>query len=187
MRRSVVTSSLVLAVIATLFLAAAVVPVCASEGRVRAGPLPEIGCEPPDFTLPTPDGRQMNIGVFRGKVILLTFCAGYTDTCCALVNALTPLLDRYESQGLVAPLIVSEVAPALARERCAGLSAALGERFPTLIDDGRHLKGSYQVRLLPTCFVIGRDFCIRDRVRGEAVFYTEEFRAALEALLAGEP
>lgn len=179
---------------AAAVLAAALLPLVAGVSaapahweRLRTGPVPQIGCEPPEFSLPTPEGRLMDIGTFREKVILLTFCSGHVDACSDLVRALSALLDAYGARGVVAPLVVSEMPLAVSRDECAGLRAMVGARFPTMIDDGRRLKGSYKVHQLPTTFVIGRDFCIRDRVRGEAVFYTPEFREALETLLGEKP
>jgi cytochrome oxidase Cu insertion factor (SCO1/SenC/PrrC family) len=35
--------------------------------------LTERGTEPPDLSLPDPDGKRMGLPDFRGKVVLLTF------------------------------------------------------------------------------------------------------------------
>ena len=35
--------------------------------------LTERGNEPPDFTLPDPDGKRIGLRDFRGKIVLLTF------------------------------------------------------------------------------------------------------------------
>lgn len=171
---------------AALPLAPGASPARAESGILSSGPRPDVGCLPPHFTLPTPEGGEMDIGVFKGQVILLTFCSGYTDSCCKLVKTLSALLDVYEDNGVVAPLIISEM-PKTSRTKCADILELVPRRFPTMIDLDKRLKLSFKVVQLPTTFVIGRDFCIRDRVRGEAVFYTPDFRAKLETLLAEQP
>ena len=148
---------------------------------------PAIGSEPPDFMLPTPEGTQAGISGSRGKVILLSFCAGYVDTCCQLVRALNGVLDRYEDQGIAAVMVLSEMPSATSNSKCGNIKAVVGSRVPMLIDDGKGLKKTYRVTQLPTTFVIGRDYRIRDRVRGEAAIFTQEFRATVETLLAEKP
>lgn len=148
---------------------------------------PAIGDEPPDFVLPTPEGTKGGISGSRGKVILLSFCAGYIDTCCQIVRALNGVLDRYEDQGISAVMVLSEMPAATSKSKCGNIKAVVGSRVPMLIDDGKELKRSYRVTQLPTTFVIGRDYRIRDRVRGEAAIFTREFRATVETLLAEKP
>jgi peroxiredoxin len=170
-----------------LLLALAAGPAAATtSGLLHSGPGPSIGCLPPHFTLPTPDGKEIDIGDFKGRVVLLVFCSGYTDSCCKLVKSLNALLDVYEERGMVAPLVISEMPPPN-KSKCADIAERIPRRFPTMIDADRQLKLSFKVVQLPTTFVIGRDFCIREKVRGEAVFYDQEFRGRLEAMLAEQP
>lgn len=187
MNKSLARAAVLLFLTAVLSLSAGVPAALADSGLLQSGPRPGIGCLPPHFKLPTPEGEEMDIGIFKGKVILLTFCSGYTDPCCKLVRTLNALLDRYEDQGVIAPLIVSELPKGASRTKCSGVTDIIGKRFPTMIDENKQLKLSFKVVQLPTTFVIGRDFCIREMVRGEAVFYTPEFRTSLEALIAERP
>jgi peroxiredoxin len=181
------------AVAAALLVASLLPPPCgvladsAQAPPPQETPTPTIGSEPPDFVLPTPEGTEAGISGFRGKVILLSFCAGYLDTCCQLVRALNGALDRYEGQGIAATMVLSEMPTATSKSKCGNIKAVVGSRVPLLIDDGKRLKLSYKVTQLPTTFVIGRDYRIRDRVRGEGVLFTQEFRAKLESLLAERP
>lgn len=147
-------------------------------------PGPALGTEPPDFKLPTPEGTIVGIADDRGKVILLSFCAGYIDTCCQLVRGLNGMLDRYENQGIAATMVLSDIPEATARSKCGNIKAVVGSRVPMLMDADKEIKRKYKVAQLPTTFLIGRDYRIRDRVRGEAPLFSPEFRAKVEALLA---
>lgn len=180
--------------VAAALLAAPLVPLpagvpaaAAQVGPIHETPAPAIGSEPPDFQLPTPEGTQAGISGFRGKVILLSFCAGYVDTCCQLVRALNGALDRYEDRGIAVTMVLSDVPSATAKSKCGNLKAVVGNRVPMLIDEAKMLKRDYKVTQLPTTFVIGRDYRIRDRVRGETALFAPEFRAQLETLLAERP
>ena len=180
--------------VAAALLVVPLVPLPAGMPAASAqlGPMHEplgspIGSEPPDFMLPTPEGTRAGISGSRGKVILLSFCAGYIDTCCQIVRALNGVLDRYEDQGIAAVMVLSEMPSATSSSKCGNIKAVVGSRVPMLIDDGKELKKTYRVTQLPTTFVIGRDYRIRDRVRGEAPIFTQEFRATVETLLAEKP
>lgn len=183
--KALLARTIVIAFVAAILpMAAGVTAAFADWELVRPGPGPSIGCLPPDVKLPTPDGQIVDMDSFRGKVVLMIFCSGYTDSCFMLVHTLNSLLDRYEAQGLVAPLIVSELPTIASRTKCADI---IGDRFPTLFDTDQRVKRAFAVKQLPTTFVVGRDFSIRGRIRGRSVFYTPEFHAALEELLAENP
>jgi hypothetical protein len=64
-------------------LALTVVVTGVAAMALAQGPLPydlnrvKPGEQPPDFTLPTPDGRKIRLGDQRGKNVVLVFYRGY--------------------------------------------------------------------------------------------------------------
>jgi cytochrome c biogenesis protein CcmG/thiol:disulfide interchange protein DsbE len=54
----------------------------------------------PDFTLPTPDGKDLQLSSYRGKVILLDFWATWCDPCREEIPHFVELQQKYSDHGL---------------------------------------------------------------------------------------
>ena len=54
----------------------------------------------PDFTLPTPDGRDLQLSSYRGKVVLLDFWATWCDPCREEFPDLVKVDSDYRNKGL---------------------------------------------------------------------------------------
>ena len=147
---------------------------------------PEVGREFPDFTLPDADGREVSISDFRGKVIMLSFWSCYTDTCFTSVRIIEGLIKDFSSRGLVAPTVCSEIPPALEKNSYAELIKRCGVGQIILIDAGKEMKGRLHIRKFPTTFLIGRDFLVRETIKGVPLLMREEFREAVRALVEEE-
>lgn len=145
---------------------------------------PEVGREFPDFTLPDVDGREVSVSDFRGKVIMLSFWSCYTDTCFTSVRIIEGLIKDFSSQGLVAPTVCSEIPPALEKNSYAELVKRCGTGQIILIDAGKEMKGRMHIRQFPTTFLIGRDFLVRETIKGVPPLMRKEFREAVRALVA---
>lgn len=61
--------------------------------RVRVGKLS------PDFTVTTPDGKDISLSSFRGKVVLVDFWASWCGPCRSLNPELTALYNKYKESG----------------------------------------------------------------------------------------
>jgi cytochrome c biogenesis protein CcmG/thiol:disulfide interchange protein DsbE len=119
----------------------------------------------PDFTLATPDGATVRLADLRGKVVLLNFWATWCPPCKAEMPDLDVLQRTYgESQGLV-------VLGINLQEGAGTVASFVQERnlgFPVLLDtDGSVTSDLYQVRPLPTSFIIDRQGYIRDVWNGQ--------------------
>lgn len=151
------------------------------------GTIPEVGKEALDFTLPDTSGREVNLGEFKGKVILLSFWSCYTDKCFTSVGIIKDLLEEFHEQGLVAPTVCSEIPEALARNRYADLLKRCGLGQVVMIDSERDIKGLYKVRKLPSTYLIGPDFTVREIVRGVSRLKEPGFRESIMTLLEQVP
>lgn len=74
-------------------------------------PLPVIGTEAPDFTLPSTAGASVTLSSLRGKVVLLAFFPlAFTSTCTAEMCAFSDDYARFEEAGsVVLPISVDSV------------------------------------------------------------------------------
>ena len=54
----------------------------------------------PDFSLPQPDGPDLRLSSYRGKVVLLDFWATWCDPCREEIPHLVELQQRYGDRGL---------------------------------------------------------------------------------------
>lgn len=155
--------------------------------RISGEKIPEVGAETLDFSLPSTEGREMKLSDFKGKVILLSFWSCYTDQCFTSVNIIRDLLEEFHAQGLVAPTVCSEIPEALTRNNYAELLKRCGLGQAVLVDEDRDVKGAYKVRRLPSSFLIGRDFKLREIVSGTARLREAEFRESITTLLEQAP
>lgn len=58
-----------------------------------------VGSMAPDFTLQTPDGKDVSLSDYRGKNVLLDFWASWCGPCLREVPNVKKVYDRYHSQG----------------------------------------------------------------------------------------
>ena len=137
----------------------------------------------PDFTLADTSGRDVRLGDFAGKVILLTFWSCHTDTCFTTVKVFEELLARLGPLGLVAPTVCEEIPPALASDNYAGLLQRCSTGQTILLDPQREVRGRYRVRQLPTSVLIGPDLKVVEIVRGVPPLREPALHARIEALV----
>jgi peroxiredoxin len=149
--------------------------------------IPEVGKEAFDFTLPDTKGEEVSLGDFRGKVVLLSFWSCYTDKCFSSVRIIKELLADFHEMGLVAPTICSEIPEVLVKDDYAELLKRCGTGQVVMVDAGRDVKRDYKVRKLPSTYLIGRDFTVREIVKGVTRLREPEFRDSVMALLEEPP
>lgn len=109
----------------------------------------------PDFTLPTLDGRQVQLWSLRGKVVVLDFWASWCPPCREGLPHLQALAANGElKQRGLAVLAVNE------EEKLATIRAFLErnhDTFDVLRDIDGTVARAYSASALPTTIVIGRD------------------------------
>lgn len=158
-----------------------------SESFRMEGMVPEVGREAFDFTLPDTKGEEVSLSGFRGKVVLLSFWSCYTDKCFTSVRIIKELLAEYHEEGLVAPTVCSEIPEALVKNDYAELLKRCGMGQVVMVDAERDVKREYKVRKLPSTYLIGRDFTVREIVKGVARLREPGFREGIIALLKETP
>ncbi len=141
------------------------VPVEASNTPAPA--TPQTGFTAPDFTLKTINGQSMTLSSLRGKVVLINIWASWCAPCKAEMPAIENVYRRYRDSGFVTLAVNSTIQDNQAD--AVAFAQRLGLTFPILLDTDGTVTRLYQVRALPTSFIVGRDGKIRDVILGGAM------------------
>jgi peroxiredoxin len=144
---------------------------------------PRIGKEFRNFTLSDVDGNDVSLSDFRGKTIILSFMSCYTDTCLSSVGIIKGLIEQLGDQGLVAPMVCSEIPESLKKIKYAELQKQCGTGQVILIDEDPKLATRYGIDTFPRTYLIGKDFKIRDSIHGIPPLRRADFAERVKALV----
>ncbi len=111
------------------------------------------GMRPPEFNLPTLEGRTLSLAGLRGQVVLLNFWATWCLECRPELPALEALHQRFGPRGLAVVGVNMREGPTIVRNYVH----ELGLTFPLLLDSDGSVFRRYGVVGLPTSFLVGRD------------------------------
>ncbi|MCY3914748.1 MAG: TlpA disulfide reductase family protein [Chloroflexi bacterium] len=123
------------------------------NGLVRA---PEVDSRAPAFTLPTASARALKLEQARGSVTIINFWATWCQPCRREMRDLQMLYDSYPGRLRILAVNLGESLQA-ARD----WMIQLGLAYDILLDRHGALTARYQVRGLPTTFVLDSDHIIR--------------------------
>lgn len=115
---------------------------------------PATGAPAPEFALKDLDGRNQRLSEFRGDVVVLTF---WSSGCGPCRGALQSVNEIVGDDGTV----VLGVTFDRDASRAGSVAAALGLRFPSLVDAGATVGRLYDVQQLPYTLVIDREGVVR--------------------------
>lgn len=117
---------------------------------------PFVGKQAPDFTLPTLDGKEVNLSQFQGQPVLINFWATWCVPCRQEMPELVRVYEAHKKEGLVVlglNLTYSDSIP--------DVNVFISEfnmTFPVLLDkDGVVAEKLFQIRGVPTSIFINRD------------------------------
>ncbi|MBV8082358.1 MAG: redoxin domain-containing protein [Candidatus Eremiobacteraeota bacterium] len=136
-------------VFAPLAVLAAASALLAPSGALAASPA--VGTTAPDFTLKTVDGTPVTLSALRGKVVVVNFFATWCPPCRAETPDLISQANSFESRGVVFVGIDGKESPELVQE----FASAKGIRYPIVLDRDGKIADLYDVRAIPTTFVVG--------------------------------
>lgn len=141
---------------------------------------PVAGRPAPDFTLTSSAGQSVKLGELRGKVVILNFWATWCPPCREEMPGMEQLYQRYKSRGftILAVSVDGEgekvVKPFLREYRLT---------FPVVYDTRMKVADLYQVRALPSTYLIGRDGQIAALALGPRLWNGPEAHALIESVL----
>jgi peroxiredoxin len=162
---------------------AAPVPGSVAEGLVKAGfSVPKADINAVEFSLPSLDGKTVNLASYRGSVVLLSFWATWCGPCKQELPSIQALFEKLKGKGLtvVAVDLMED------KKTVGDFVKAHGMTFPVLLDASGKVGGTYDAGSIPTNYLVDRKGKILARVVGyDGVEWTSPERIALfEKLLS---
>jgi thiol-disulfide isomerase/thioredoxin len=144
-----------------------------------AGETPSLA---PAFDLVSLSGASLASDSLRGRVVLLDFWATWCAPCRKGIPALQGLHERYASQGLV---VIGASTDEGGPERVRRFVSSRRMTYPVALDSGATPAWqAFEVKSIPTLFLIGRDGRLLARWNGLPKSHDEveqRVRAALSA------
>lgn len=159
----------------------------------------ELGTKAPAFSLPrVDDGRLVSLEEFSGApATLVIFLCAHCPYVKHVAPALATLAQEYQTRGVAVIAISSNDAEAYPDDAPAALAAdalARGYTFPLLYDESQSVAKSYRAACTPDFYVFDRDLLLAyrgqfdaSRPKNDVPVTGADLRAALDAVLAGEP
>jgi len=138
----------------------------------------------PDFTLPDMDGEPHALLDYRGKVVLINFWATWCPPCRREMPALEQLYLKFADQPF-AMLAVNQW------EDADHVFAYMGDlnvipSFPILFDPESKVSADFDVKGLPTSFLLDQQGRVVFRAVGGRAFDHPEVEQTIRGLLAAE-
>jgi thiol-disulfide isomerase/thioredoxin len=118
----------------------------------------DVGQPAPPLRLPLVGGGEIDLGAYRGRVVLLNFWATWCEPC----KAEMPVFERAQQQHRDRGLVVLGVDFQERDEEIAAFLSQLGVTFPSMVDRTGDVTRQWRATGLPTTFLIDRQGIIRD-------------------------
>lgn len=106
----------------------------------------------PDFTLTSLNGEPVSLSDYAGQVILVNLWATWCPPCKAEMPAINAFYEEYKGDGFVVLAVNSQEDVAIVQQ----FITEQGFSFPVVLDSRGEVMNQYQVRGLPTTFIIDR-------------------------------
>ncbi|MBI2532278.1 MAG: TlpA family protein disulfide reductase [Deltaproteobacteria bacterium] len=136
----------------------------------------------PDFSLPTPDGRQISLKDFRGKIVFLNFWASW----CAPCREEMPAMDRLYKEFKDKNFVVLAVAVKDRKQDAISFVKELKLTYPIGLDPEGEVGLLYGAWGLPTTYLIGTKGEGLARAWGPAEWHGPAARNLIKELTEGK-
>jgi len=129
-----------------------------------ASAAPPSGATAPDFALKDLAGRNQRLSEFRGDVVVLAFWASWCGQCRGALQSVSEAVAAADGAPVALGVSLDRDAT-----RAASVAAALGLRFPSLLDGEQTVGRLYDVQHLPLTLLIDREGVVRGSWQRDAV------------------
>jgi thiol-disulfide isomerase/thioredoxin len=132
----------------------------------------------PDFQVKDLDGKDLSLGAYKGKVVLLNFWATWCGPCRAEIPALIDLQNKYKDRLQIIGMAVDEEDDTELREVMKSESI----NYPVAMTTGPVRMAYGGISALPTVFVINPEGRVVQKHVGlfNPILYETEVRALLD-------
>lgn len=117
---------------------------------------PEMNEVAPDFQLLSPDGEQLQLSSFKGKVVLINFWATWCVPCREEMPLLQSFADQYSGELVVLGINYDEEARDIQE-----FIDSLDLTFPILLDHDGKVTSLYRIRGFPSSIFIDKSGILR--------------------------
>lgn len=162
-----------------------------------ASTMRQLGTPAPDFSLINVDGQTVSLSDFRGQPTLVMFICNHCPFVKHIAPELARLAPEYQAKGVAIVAINSNDAsmhPDDSPERMVQEVEERGYTFPYLYDETQEVAKAYHAACTPDFFLFDKDHRLYYRGQLDASrpqngipVTGSDLRAALDALLAGQP
>jgi thiol-disulfide isomerase/thioredoxin len=131
------------------------------------------------LVLKTLEGAVHDLAKYRGKVVLVNFWATWCEPCRDEMPSIEKLKEKFAGQ----PFEVLAVNVDEPESRVRAFLEKSPLQLTVVLDPGKPVTKSWNARILPASYLIGRDGRVRHSVIGETDWGNEHASKAIEALL----
>ncbi|GAA0611703.1 redoxin domain-containing protein [Virgibacillus siamensis] len=124
----------------------------------------EVGKTAPDFKLDTLSGGTFRLSDLRGKPVFLNFWASWCGPCKKEMPDMQKFHKKYSEK--VEVIAVNLTGSELGAGKVRKYINKYGYTYPVPLDKNSEVQGMYDVTVVPTTYIIGRDGNVIERKRG---------------------
>lgn len=123
-----------------------------------------VGGQAPDFRLSQLDGQSVSLSNFQGKPVLMNFWSSRCPPCCAEMPFIQEIFEdeEWSDKGLVILAINIGESPPTAKS----FMESYGLSFPVLLDAKQDVALKYNIRAIPTTFLVDKSGIIQAKIIG---------------------
>jgi len=137
------------------------------------------GIVPINFTLPLLDGTKITLSQLKGKVVFLNFWATWCGPCRSEMPSMEAVYQKLKDKGLE----IIAVNLGESRDKVSGFMNEYKLTFRPVLDERQITGSQYNIRAIPTTYIIDRRGLIIARLVGSTNWNTPRIISALEAVL----
>ncbi|MBQ0145356.1 MAG: TlpA family protein disulfide reductase [Bacteroidales bacterium] len=121
-----------------------------------AAALLKAGTKAPDFKIATPDGKQLKLSSFKGKIVVLDFWASWCPDCRKELPAIEAAYEKYSKKGVVFIGVSFDDS----KEKWTKAISDFGLKYPQVSELKKwketEISPVYSIKWIPTLYVIDR-------------------------------
>ena len=123
-----------------------------------SSPAPQVGKQAPDFQLPNLEGQPSSLSDFQGNPVFLNFWAVRCPPCRFEIPFIQGIFKEQSDTGQVIMAINIGEAPSTVKDFLQSGNYS----FPVLLDTTQEIALEYNIRAIPTTFLIDKDGIIQE-------------------------